>query len=65
MRENQKHIIKTLYSAQAVSGVAYCGAEVSMGFAFLDAEHAFNTMKRRDRLLPCPKCWREIGKNGI
>jgi hypothetical protein len=38
------------------SKTAWCGADITMTFAFENLEHAQLTMQQEGRLVPCAKC---------
>lgn len=62
MQDFEKHIINERQSNLNGYKTAYCGASVSMDFAFLNAEHVLNTIEDEGRLKPCPKCKETILK---
>ena len=49
MPDYVKHISKTKTEA-------YCGAQLNMDWAFVDYDHAVQTMAHGDRFTVCKKC---------
>lgn len=62
VKDYQKHIARNNNMRPVV---AYCGYTLGGEFYFLSAEHAVNTVLRKDRLLPCPKCWAKLAQGEI
>jgi hypothetical protein len=45
--------------------VSWCGRYIGMEFAFVDKEHADNTINFGSRLLPCKECLKVMREHDI
>lgn len=57
LKDHEAHIRNGFEKFQS-----YCGESIVNTFAFVDIDHAFNTVKNEGRIKPCPKCVRIITK---
>ena len=53
LKEYEKHIRDT---REDVKHLSRCGVHCANEFAFLDIDHAVNTILMGSALLPCPEC---------
>lgn len=60
MEDYEKHIFDVSQSRKVGYPISYCGEDISGIFYYQDAEHAVQSLKNFDSIIPCEKCKQKL-----